>query len=262
MKRNTGMGTAKTEGELWGAKARVWAERCENVCKPLWQAMLDAAEVEAGIRFLDLGCGSAGSSVLAAQRGAKVSGFDASENLLEIAKERIPQGDFRQGEMEELPYNDAEFDVVFAANSLQYVGDKVKALSEVRRVMVPEGKFVIGMWCEPERCEMSVVFKALMDLAPPPPDAPPTLAIRGNLADLLETNDFRIEQEDEVECPFEFESVEEFIEANTSPGIIVAMCQTLGEEVVRETMERAIRPMALQDGSVRLINWFRYMICA
>ncbi len=256
------MGTGEIEGQLWGAKARVWAERCERVCMPLWMAMLEAAGVGDGTRFLDLGCGSAGSSVLAAQRGATVSGFDASANLLEIAKERVPQGDFRQGDLEELPYGNAEFDVIFAANSLQFVGDQQRALSQVRRVMAPDGRFVIGMWCEPERCEITAVFKPLMELAPPPPDAPPTLTVRDNLAGLLESNGFRIQQEEEVECPFEFACVEDFVEANTSPGVIVGMIQLLGEAVVRTTMEQAVRPWVREDGSLRLINWFRYMVCA
>lgn len=255
------MGTALIEGELWGAKARVWADRCEHVCKPLWEAMLDATEVGSGTRFLDLGCGSAGSSVLAAERGARVSGFDASANLLEVARERVPQGDFRQGEMEDLPYGDGEFDVVFAANSLQYVEDKRRALAEARRVMAKNGRLVVGMWCEPERCEMSVLFKALMELAPPPPDAPPALAIRDNLADLLQSNGFRIDKEGEVVCPFEYESFEEFVEATLSAGIIVGLCRVVGEDVVRQAMERTIRPLVDSSGRVRLVNSFRYLVC-
>jgi SAM-dependent methyltransferase len=256
------MGTAQEEGDLWGAKARVWAERCEQVCTPLWHAMLDASNVGQGTRFLDLGCGGGGASVLAAQRGATVNGFDASANLLEIARERVPGAKFLQGDMEELPYDSGVFDVVFAANSLQYVGDKNSALMEARRVMSPEGKIVIGMWCEPERCEMFVVFKALMELAPPPPDAPPSLSIRDNLVELIQWNGLRIEQEGEVECPFEFATVEDFLEANLSPGIIVSISRAVGEDVVRQTMERVVRPLAGPSGEVRLVNWFRYLVCA
>lgn len=256
------MGTATIEGELWGAKARVWADQCEHVTKPLWEAMLDAAEVTQGTRFLDLGCGSAGSAVLAAERGAKVAGLDASENLIAIARERLPNAEFQEGEMEELPYENEQFDVVFAANSLQFVGDKQKSLREVRRVMAPDGKFVVGMWCEPDRCEMSVLFSAMMELAPPPPDAPPPLSIRDNLASLLESNGFPIRDEGEVECPFVYESLEDFINATMSAGIIVGMSRKLGEDVIRATMARTIAPLADDRGQIRLINWFRYVVCA
>ena len=53
---------------------------------------------------------------LAAKLGASVTGLDASEAELSIARERVPDGDFRQGEMEELPYADASFDVVHGAS--------------------------------------------------------------------------------------------------------------------------------------------------
>lgn len=256
------MGTAQEEGELWGAKASVWAEKCERVCLPLWNAMLDASNVGKGTRLLDLGCGGGGASVLAAERGATVSGFDASANLLEIARERAPGAEFLQGDMEELPYESGAFDIIFAANSLQYVGDKNRALREAQRVMSSDGNIVIGMWCEPERCEMFVVFKALMELAPPPPDGPPSLAIRDNLVELIQSNGLRIEQEGEVECPFEFDTVEEFLEANLSPGIIVSISRAVGEDVVRQTMESVVRPLAGASGEVRLVNWFRYFVCA
>jgi SAM-dependent methyltransferase len=256
------MGTAEREGELWGAKARIWAERCEGVSKPLWEAMMDASSVGPGVRFLDLGCGSAGSSVIAAQRGAKVCGFDASANLLEIARERLPQSEFRQGEIEHLPYEDGAFDVVFAANSIQFVADKGRALAEVRRVMAEDSRFAVGMWCEPERCEMSVVFKALMALAPPPPDdGSPSLAVRDNLTALLESNGFTIRSDGEVECPFEFASVEDFVDSNTSAGAIVGLTRMVGEEPVRQAMADAVRPLAGPDGRIRLSNWFRYVVC-
>lgn len=256
------MGTAVVEGELWGARAKTWAERGERTTQPLWVAMLDAAEVCEGTTFLDLGCGSAGSSVLAVERGANVSGFDASPKLLEIARSRLPGVDFRQGEMEELPYEDGAFERVFAANSIQYVGDKARSLAEVRRVMADSGRLVIGMWCEPDRCEMSVVFRALMELAPPPPDAPPSLAVRDNLVELLESNGFQIESEGEAKCPFEFKSVDDCVEVLCSAGIVVGITRKWGESVVEDALRRAVTPLVKQDGTTSFANWFRYMVCA
>ncbi len=255
------MGTAAVEGELWGAKAKEWAAT-EDTTKPLWEAMLAAANVGPSTRFLDLGCGAAGSCVLAAERGASVRGFDASANLLDVARRRLPGVEFLQGEMEDLPYPEGSFDVVFAANSLQYVGDKARALAEARRVMAPDGRFVIGMWCEPDRCEMSVVFKAMMELAPPPPGGPPTLSVRGNLAGLLEAGGFAITGEGEVACPFEFASVEECVEGVSSAGVIVGIARAVGEDKVRQAIREATSALADEEGRIRLVNWFRHMICA
>ena len=93
------MGSSKIQGELWGAAARDWAEIQEPLHIPVWQAMLDAAKVGQGTFLLDAGCGGGGASVLAAQLGANVSGLDASEALIAIAGERVPQGDFRVGDV-------------------------------------------------------------------------------------------------------------------------------------------------------------------
>lgn len=60
----------------------------------------------------------------------------------------------------------------------------------------------------------------------------------------------------------EFDTVEGFLEANLSPGVIVSISRAVGEDVVRQTMERVIRPLAGASGEVRLVNWFRYLVCA
>src|SRR5215212_10391565 len=106
------MGSAQVQGELWDAAAANWAELQEPTGSPLWRVMFDAAGVSDGTWLLDAGCGAGGASVIAADRGAKVSGIDASPALIEIARERLPNGDFRIGDLEALPFEDATFDVV------------------------------------------------------------------------------------------------------------------------------------------------------
>ncbi len=56
----------------------------------------------------------------AAQRGALVNGLDAAEALLAIARLRVPDGDFRVGDLEILPYAASTFDAVLAADVLPY----------------------------------------------------------------------------------------------------------------------------------------------
>ena len=57
---------------------------------------------------------------LAADRGADVHGLDASEGLLAHARGRVPGAPLLQGELEQLPYEDASFDIVTGFNSFQY----------------------------------------------------------------------------------------------------------------------------------------------
>ncbi len=60
------------------------------------------------------------AATLWASLGATVSGLDASDTLLEIARERAPSADFRLGDLEALPFDDDSFDVVTGFNSFQY----------------------------------------------------------------------------------------------------------------------------------------------
>jgi 2-polyprenyl-3-methyl-5-hydroxy-6-metoxy-1,4-benzoquinol methylase len=110
------MGTADVQGQIWGVRARDWAEVQEGMYAPLFEAVLQQTAVSAGTAVLDIGCGSGMFCQMAAKLGAQVSGLDAAEPLLAIARERTPQGDFRIGEMEELPYANRTFDVVAGFN--------------------------------------------------------------------------------------------------------------------------------------------------
>ena len=97
------MGTAEIQGDLWGRVPQDWATIQEPMHRPLWEAMLDEALVSSGTRILDAGCGGGGASVLADERGAQISGIDAAEGLIAFASERLPDGDFRVGDIESLP---------------------------------------------------------------------------------------------------------------------------------------------------------------
>ena len=57
-----------------------------------------------GDRVLDLACGSGLALELAALRGASVAGIDASERLIAVAQDRLPDGDVRVGDMHALPW--------------------------------------------------------------------------------------------------------------------------------------------------------------
>src|SRR5205814_1806979 len=110
---------------------------------------------------------------LATKRGAKVTGLDAAAPLVEIARTRVPEGDFRVGELEQLPYADGSFDLVTGFNSFQYAAEPVNALQEARRVVRGDGRVVIAVWGKPEQCELADYLAALGALLPPPPPGAP-----------------------------------------------------------------------------------------
>src|SRR5260221_4599874 len=141
---------AATNGQLWGGKARAWAELQEPISRPLYLAALERARVTSGTAYLDVGCGAGTAASVAAERGAKVSGLDAAEALLAIARERTPAGDFRLGELEALPFPAASFEVITGFNSFQFAVRPIAALEEARRVARPGARIVIATWGRPE----------------------------------------------------------------------------------------------------------------
>jgi SAM-dependent methyltransferase len=265
------MGSAAIQGELWGAAARDWAELQEPMGRPLWEAMLDAAHVGAGTRLLDAGCGAGGASVLAAARRARVSGFDASEPLLALARERVPAGDFRQGDLEALPYAEGAFDAVLAANSVQYTADPTAAVRELRRVCAAgyppersEGRVrrvVVALWSVPEECEMRDIFKAVRDTlpAPPPGEGPFALSMPGRLEGLLELAGLRVVGSGVADCPFEYSDLAAFWRASRSAGVMQGVMRAVGEERLRVAVLKAAEAYQRADGRVRLENRFRFV---
>src|SRR4051794_10322918 len=110
--RNTQAGTGVEQGRLWSVRAHAWASIQERQVGPAFGAALGALEGGRETRLLDVGCGAGMVLRLAADRGADVAGLAASESLLEHARSRVPGAPIVHGEIEELPYDDATFDVV------------------------------------------------------------------------------------------------------------------------------------------------------
>src|ERR1051325_558919 len=80
----TPQGTAGVQGELWGARARDWADYQEPVQVPLYE---EAVRLGGGGTLLDVGCGTGGLCRVASARGAAVTGIDAAAASIEIARE-------------------------------------------------------------------------------------------------------------------------------------------------------------------------------
>ncbi len=93
-----------------------------------------------------------------ARRPREWSGRRAPDALLAIARRRVPDGDFRLGDLEALPYADGSFDAILAADVLPYVAVPLATLGELRRVCVPGGRIVIGIWGTAEESEHHAIL--------------------------------------------------------------------------------------------------------
>jgi SAM-dependent methyltransferase len=251
------------QGQMWGIRARDWAEVQESMFAPLFEEVLRNIGVGPGTLLLDIGCGSCIFCQMADGLGAQVSGLDATEPLLDIARERLPQGDFTLGEMEELPYPDQSFDVVTGFNSFQYAASPLTALKEAHRVLKSGGLLVIAVWGKPEDNEVLGYFKALSSLMPPPPPGmagPFALSVDGELETLVSQAGLRPGKIEEVECLWDYPDDSTVLRGLLSAGPAIRVIQHAGEEATRQAVLEALAPFKTNSGGYQLRNKARYMI--
>lgn len=257
------MGSAEVQGKLWGAAARDWAEANEPSQIPMYEAAFDAVGLETGTRLLDAGCGAGLALQLAAKQGAIVTGFDASDGLLEVARERVPDGDIRQGDLESLPYDDDSFDAVTAFNSVQYAADPTAALREIKRVAKPGARVAIATWGDPEKCATRVLLAAIGSLLPPPPPGaggPFALAAPGALEALVDGAGLTALDAIEVPVPFAYPDLGTAVRAQMASGPARKAIEHAGVDATREAVTGAMGGSQQSDGSVCQHNVFKVVI--
>ena len=138
------------------------------------------AGIVGGESVLDVGTGTGVLAISAARRGAKVTGLDLTPELLEQARENatiagLPDIAWREGDVEQLPYADASFDVVVSQFGHMFAPRPDVAVSEMRRVLKPGGRIAFATW--PPEHMVGRLFAFIGRYAPPPPAgaAPPPL---------------------------------------------------------------------------------------
>ncbi|MGZ6764434.1 MAG: class I SAM-dependent methyltransferase [Nocardioides sp.] len=110
-------------------------------------AMLGLLGNFAGRRVLDVGCGSGPLAAAMVERGARVTGVDASAAMLDLARERLGEAvDLHVADLAEpLPLADAAYDDVVASLVLHYLEDWSGPLAELRRVLKPGGRLLVSV---------------------------------------------------------------------------------------------------------------------
>ena len=128
--------------------------------------LLDTAQVKAGEAVLDLGCGTGTLAIAQKQRcaGARVVGLDADPKVLARAHEKAAAEsvdvEFVEALSTELPFPDVSFDVVLSTLFFHHLDPATKrdTVAEVRRVLVPGGRFYVGDYGRPSDPLMRAAF--------------------------------------------------------------------------------------------------------
>ncbi len=260
-------GSAARWGPLFGARARDWAETWEGPegwGTPVYQHVLDRAKIGRGSRVLDCGCGAGRFARMAADRGAAVAGIDAAEELIAIASARSPEGEFRVGELEALPWPDHSFDVVTGFSAFQFADDKARALSEARRVA--RGPVVVVIPARVSESGLAMVFRPLFPLFPPEAlesmkrSGIFALSEPGKLEEVLGAARLTTHSDEEIDCPITFASPAVAARAFIGAGPMVLAIRQSGELAIHEGVRDALRPFTSDDGRVTLPAWYRVVL--
>jgi len=258
----TTRGSARRWGTLWGARADDWAA-VEAQQQPTYEAAIERVGIEPGARVLDIGCGSGVFLRLAADRGARVHGVDASEALLEIARARVPEADLRLADMQSLPYDDDAFDLVTGFNAFFFAQDMVAALRGAGRVARPGAAVVIQVFGRPERCDLEAMKAVVRPFMPAPPaGAPPALALwrPGVLEALVVAAGLRVRGAFDVSYAIDYPDADTLGRRLIAPAGIAQRVGPEREPAVRRQIVAALAPQRRPDGSYRLSNEFHYVL--
>jgi SAM-dependent methyltransferase len=153
----------------WGAAP---FEKVAETIAPMHDALVERLAPQPGERFLDVGTGTGEVAFRAARAGADVVGSDLSPVLVETAKRQaVEQGlevRFEVGDAEQLPYEDASFDVVASSVGMIFAPDHGAAARELARVVRPGGRLGYTAWRRSGR--IGEFFSLMAPFQPPPPE--------------------------------------------------------------------------------------------
>ena len=193
------------------------------------------AQVRAGQRILDVGCGpGALTAELVGRVGDEaVCAVDPSESFVAAASARLPGVDVRRGSAELLPFADAVFDAALAQLVVHFMTDPVAGLREMKRVTAPGGIVAACVWDHAgRRAPLSVFWQAARDLHPEVQDESDLAGVReGHLGELFVKADLASVDETSFQASVRFASVEEWWEPFTlGVGPAGAYAQSLDQQ--------------------------------
>jgi SAM-dependent methyltransferase len=267
-----------------GARARDWSEIQERMLVPLYEAVYERLEVGPATRLLGLRCGSGLALLMAASRGAAVTGVDSSPERLALARERLlpdtPRGRSRGGggtrargapQLVAGSPGDAA-DAETAAYTLVTVFEPIgclagdsEGLGELLGAALPGAgrgaAVVLAGWGPPERCATSSVLRVATKLADPLRSARSWRpARRDDLEEVAQRAGLRPDGSGRVACPFGYADLDSAVRGLLSTGLFDAAIAASDAKQVDKELTEALHPHRRPDGTVWMPNVFRYLI--
>ncbi|MGW0817119.1 class I SAM-dependent methyltransferase [Streptomyces viridiviolaceus] len=258
------------------ARARDWSEIQERMLVPLYEAVYERLDVDGGTRMLGLGCGSGLALLMAASRGASVTGVDSgSPERLDLARQRLlpeawdtrARADARivEGAPREARDPAAGFTLVTAFEPIGCLAGDAEGLGELLAEATPLAErgaaVVLAGWGPPERCATTSVLRVATKLADPLRSAGSWRpALRDDLEEVAQRAGLRPDGSGRVACPFGYAGIDSAVRGLLSTGLFDAAIAATDQEQVDKELAEALHPHRRQDGTVWMPNVFRYLI--
>jgi ubiquinone/menaquinone biosynthesis C-methylase UbiE len=141
------------------------------------EGFVDRLNIQPGTKVLDVACGSGNLAIVAAKKGAEVTGIDIAENLIDSANKRAAAEGltikFEVGDAEAMPYEDNSFDVVMTMFGAMFAPRPDVTASELVRVCKPGGTIAMANWTPTGFAGQ--MFKLATKYVPPPDMPSPVL---------------------------------------------------------------------------------------
>ena len=262
------------------ARARDWSEIQERMLVPLYETVYERLEVGPGTRLLGLGCGSGLALLMAASRGATVTGVDhSSPERLALARERLlpgawdmrARGDTRlvDGSPEDVgAAGDAETPAYTLMTAFEPIGclagdsEGLGGLLQAATPLAERGApVVLAGWGPPERCTTSSVLRVATKLADPLRSAGSWRpALRDDLEEVAQRAGLKPDGSGRVACPFGYADTDSAVRGLLSTGLFDAAISATDQAQVDKEVTEALHPYLRRDGTVWMPNVFRYLI--
>jgi len=157
--------TDRATGQLNTSAADYYEEYfVPSLFKERTEPLLDLAGISAGDSILDVGCGTGVLARDAWQRlddSGSVIGIDRNDGMVATAQRVAPEIEWRIGQAESLPFEDASFDHVISQFALMFFEDRAAGLAEMWRVTKPGGRLTLAVW---DRLENTPGYAAMADI--------------------------------------------------------------------------------------------------
>lgn len=258
---------------------------------PLYDAVYERLDVGTGTRLLSLGCGSGLALLMAASRGATVTGVEDETERLALARDRLLPGEPVAGAgmiprlrpreqgaprawlvpgVPAKPMASGGYNLVTMFDDVPSFDGPERLLAAAAGLAERGAAVVLAGWGPPERCRTGQVLRLAARLAERARGAdraqgyaaadPFRLSGPDDLEDIAVRAGLRPDGSGRVACPFAYPDMDSAVRGLCSTGLFDAAVEATDPTQVEKELTEALHPFRLSDGSIRMDNVFRYAI--